>query len=139
MTVPLHTGTLESYHSLLLKYCPKRLHFSYEGMYARTELAILDNNNNTNREQKLTVEGEPICRQQFLKRTKRWNVKPVMIEKNYAWKFQLMNDVLAYLDGSYSKTLYSYEKPELPRNIATVPAPSKESLIEAHKSRFNMS
>ena len=39
-----HIGHLESYHSVLLKYCPKRNYFSYEGMQARTELAALDNN-----------------------------------------------------------------------------------------------
>ena len=39
-----HTGSLEFFHSLLLKYCPKRQHFSYVGMQARTELTILDHN-----------------------------------------------------------------------------------------------
>ena len=27
-----HTGTLETYHSMMTKYIPKRIHFSYEGM-----------------------------------------------------------------------------------------------------------
>ena len=31
-----HTGELEVYHSLLLKYVPKRLHYSYKGMVTRT-------------------------------------------------------------------------------------------------------
>ena len=39
-----HTGTLEVYHSLYNKYCPKRLHFSYKGMMARSQLAVLDFN-----------------------------------------------------------------------------------------------
>ena len=39
-----HTGALEVFHSLLLKYCPKRQHFSYIGMQARIEVAILDHN-----------------------------------------------------------------------------------------------
>ena len=42
-----HTGSLEVFHSLLLKYCPKRQHFSYVGMQARIELTILDHNYNT--------------------------------------------------------------------------------------------
>ena len=37
-----HTGELEVYDSLLLKYVPKRLHFSYKGMVARTQLAVTD-------------------------------------------------------------------------------------------------
>ena len=48
-----HTGSLEVFHSLLLKYCPKRQHFSYVGMQARIELAILDHNYNTERKQQL--------------------------------------------------------------------------------------
>jgi hypothetical protein len=31
MTLYCHTGNLEIFHSMLLKYCPKRLHFRYEG------------------------------------------------------------------------------------------------------------
>ena len=33
-----NNGTLEIYHSLYNKYCPKRLSFSYEGMVARSQL-----------------------------------------------------------------------------------------------------
>ena len=52
-----HTGALEVFHSLLLKYCPKRQHFSYVGMQAHIELAILDHNYNTNRKQATTKRG----------------------------------------------------------------------------------
>lgn len=40
------TGQLEVFHNALLKYCPKRLHFEYQSMQARTMLAIMDNNEN---------------------------------------------------------------------------------------------
>ena len=46
-----HTGELEVYHSLLLKYVPKRLHFPYKGVVARTQLAVIDHNSNTERNQ----------------------------------------------------------------------------------------
>ena len=52
-----HTGSLEVFHSLLLKYCPKRQHFSYVGMQARIELAILDHNYNTQHKQATTKDG----------------------------------------------------------------------------------
>ena len=52
-----HTGALEVFRSLLLKYCPKRQHFSYIGMQACIELAILDHNYNTNRKQATTKKG----------------------------------------------------------------------------------
>ena len=57
MTKFAHTGSLEVYHSMLTKYCPKRQHFSYEGMQARTMLAALDHNNNTGRGQATTKGG----------------------------------------------------------------------------------
>ena len=43
-----HTGNLGVFHSLLNKYCPKRLHFTLEGMIARTQLALLDYNCGSN-------------------------------------------------------------------------------------------
>ena len=44
-----HTGSLEVFHSLLLKYCPKQQYFNYVGMQARIELTILDHNYNENK------------------------------------------------------------------------------------------
>ena len=49
-----HTRALEVFYSLLLKYCPKRQHFSYKGMQACIELAIYDHNYNTKRKQTKT-------------------------------------------------------------------------------------
>ena len=39
-----HTVPSKFYYSLYNKYCPKRLHFSYEGRIARSQLAVLDFN-----------------------------------------------------------------------------------------------
>ena len=36
-----HTGELEVFHSMILRYVPKRRHFSYSAMKARTMLAVL--------------------------------------------------------------------------------------------------
>ncbi|CAM4530009.1 unnamed protein product [Leuciscus chuanchicus] len=51
-------GSLEVYHSVLLKYCPKILHFHYSSMADRTQLVILDHNENVNREQATTPSGK---------------------------------------------------------------------------------
>ena len=37
-----HTGNVEVYHSVMTKYCPKREHFDFDAMCARTQLAVLD-------------------------------------------------------------------------------------------------
>ena len=52
-----HTGSLEVFHSLLLKYCPKWQPFNYDGMEAHIELAILDHNYNTQHQQATTTSG----------------------------------------------------------------------------------
>lgn len=53
-----HTSRLEVYHSIMLKYCSKREHFSYQGMVARTQLAALGNNANTGHHQAHVQAGE---------------------------------------------------------------------------------
>ena len=95
-----HTGSLEVFHSLLLKYCPKRQHFSYVGMQARIELAILDHNYNTQRKQATTKDGTKIIilhlcltyiftegKARYLivfpKGRKSWVAKPILEEKDY--------------------------------------------------------
>jgi len=71
-----HTGGLEVYHSLVLKYCPKREHFSYKCMVARIQLAALDNNYNTGRKQAVIKEGERKGEACFPKMHKQWVVSP---------------------------------------------------------------
>ena len=56
-----HTGSLEVSHSLLLKYCPKRQHFSYVGMQAHIELAILDHNYNPHKNKQVLRMVYRVC------------------------------------------------------------------------------
>uniref|UniRef100_A0A3Q1EL66 Uncharacterized protein n=1 Tax=Acanthochromis polyacanthus TaxID=80966 RepID=A0A3Q1EL66_9TELE len=59
-----HTGKLESYHSALLVYCPKRQKFDYPCMLARTQLAVMQYNANVGRQQatvkKMKAEGKQL-------------------------------------------------------------------------------
>ena len=93
-----HTGKMEVYHSMMLKYCSKREHFSYKGMVARTQLAALDNNANTGRSQAQIKEGEragearyKLC---FPKANKRWVVKPINEKKSFQYLSGLLSDVV---------------------------------------------
>ena len=51
-----HTGNLEVFHSVLNKYCPKRLHFTLESMIARTQLAVSDYDCDSNNTQATTKD-----------------------------------------------------------------------------------
>ncbi|XP_066923498.1 uncharacterized protein [Clytia hemisphaerica] len=52
-----HTGILEVYHSLYNRWAPKRQHFSYSGMFARSQLAIMDFNQGSELGQAKTKDG----------------------------------------------------------------------------------
>ena len=77
-----HTGTLEVYHSLLNRWIPKSTHFSYTGMYARSQLAILDFNSGSHLEQAKTKAGNKRYNVSFSKITKTWSAKPIKEKKN---------------------------------------------------------
>jgi len=79
-----HTGNLEVFHSLLLKYAPKRKHFSYQGMVGRTQLAVMDHNTNSDRQQ-ATSKGENRYKVVFPKNRKTWVAKPIPQEKSFGF------------------------------------------------------
>ena len=133
-----HTGSLEVYHSLLLEYAPKRKHFSYKGMIARTHLAVIDHNANANREQALVKKGnnkgEKRYNVVFPKGKKKWIAKPIMDEKSYSFVQDLMKEVLLYKNDKKKNKLTQPKK--IPKNIAAFPRPSKQEIIDKHKSRM---
>lgn len=53
----IYTGSLEVFHAVMLKYTEKRLHFGYDSMRARTQLAVLDHNSNVGRPLATTQQG----------------------------------------------------------------------------------
>ena len=48
---PRDSGKTEVFNSNVLKFCPKRVHFPYEGMVVRTKLTAIKTNRNTGRAQ----------------------------------------------------------------------------------------
>ena len=88
-----HTGTLEVYHSLYNKYCPKRLHFSYAGMIAHSQLAVLDFNTGVCVIQAETRDGIKRYKLQFSKITQSWVVKKVKNAKEKTYIDHLMFEV----------------------------------------------
>jgi len=134
-----HTGGLEVYHSMILKYCPEGEHFSYKGMVARTQLAAIDNNHNTGRKQAVIQRGERVgearYRPCFPKMHRRWVVKPVLEKKSYAFLPELQKKVLGMCDGTEDPL--EPTAVDLPPNIASEPALGKQDLIKKHRSRFS--
>ena len=94
LTLFCHTGPLEVYHTLYNKYMPKCLHFSYEGMTARTILVALDNNHNSERQQAVDGQGQLRYKVVFLKGWKAWVAKPVYGKKDYSYVTEMMISVI---------------------------------------------
>ena len=130
-----HTGALEVYHSMMLKYCPKRQHFSHAGMVARTQLAALDNNHNSTREQSVIQHGENKGTLRynlvFPKVRKTWVVKPIKQPKQHSYIHETMENVL-----EQDKLIAISNLTPPAKNIATKPMPDKATAIMSHISRF---
>ena len=125
-----HTGNLEVFHSVLLKYCPKRLHFSHIGMISRTQLAVLHFNGTINSKQAVTKEGIPRYKLQFSRVTQSMVVKPIKCVNEMKFIDDLKSNMLQSL-----KTGEKYTLPKVP--VFQVDKPNKADAILRHRSRFS--
>ena len=128
-----HTGSLEVFHSLLNKYCPKRLHFSLHGMVARTQLAVLDYNSGANVEQAKTKTGTLRYKQNFSRVTQTWVVKRIAGKKDRMYVSELMEQTVK------SKVDDENVLPQLDpisENIAPIEGPDKIEAIKVMRTRF---
>ncbi|XP_063289955.1 uncharacterized protein LOC134574821 [Pelobates fuscus] len=97
-----HTGDLEVYHNVVLKYRPNRVHFSIDGVVARTKLAVLAYNANVNRKQaavhracKGTAQSVSLRYQPFFpKRNKNRQGKEIHNSVSTDYLFPMLADVL---------------------------------------------
>ena len=129
-----HTGVLEVYHSLYNKWAPKRQHFSYQGMLARSQLAIMDFNQGSNLEQAKTRKGEDKYKVQFSKITKTWSSKPVKKQKDRTFLQDMVKETVKF--ATEKKYPEKPATPSLPSNIASTPKPNKVDVIKNQLSRF---
>ena len=121
LTLSCHTGTLEVYHSVQTKYLPKRQHFSYKGMVARTQLAALDHNANTGREQatssKGASEGELRYKVVYPKRSKEWIAKPVMEKTTRHHLKPMLDAIIQRKQQDPEERSATLEAPHIPRML----------------------
>ena len=103
-------------------------------MSARTALAVLDHNHNTQRQQKVTSEGKPCFKVVYTKTSARWVAKPVYDVKSYDHVSDMMHSVV---DQQETPSLLPVASSH--QNIAPIPAPAKDELLSKHYSRFKQS
>ena len=131
-----HTGNLEVFHSVLDKYWPKRLHFTLEGMIARTQLAVLDCNCGSNNSQATTKDGERRYKHIFSKVTQNWVVKKISKTKDREYIHELLSSTLEASPDTTGDKLPRIGS--IPPNIARIEKPDKEEAIENMKTRFKI-
>ncbi|CAM4530108.1 unnamed protein product [Leuciscus chuanchicus] len=135
MSLFKHTGSLEVYHQVMLKYAEKRLHFSYDSMRARTQLAVIDHNSNVGRPQ--DDHGIKLYTQDRVSN----GLQNPCLKTPQAFRHDLVERVLRRRDDStvvFSDTLPPRKPGQrtLLQNIAPVPRPDKGDLVAHTKSRF---
>jgi THAP domain len=125
-----HTGGIESYHNVRLKYMPKRVHFTYDGMTLRSMLAILDHNANIGR----AVTGESV---RYSKATKKWVLRSKFEKKSNLWREDLLAKISDVASGiSPLPCTQEADHPPIPQNIAAFPKPTLETLQNTRFKRF---
>ena len=129
-----HTGQLEVYHSLINKFYPKRLSFSYLGMITRTKLAVLDHNCRTNRNYTVFSNGEIPHKVSYANVTNQWVANKMRVPKEKQYLSDLLNEVLQIVCNAVKAELLHF--PETPSNIAPVQNLGKEIAVQKMLSRF---
>lgn len=133
LTLFCHTGELESFHSMLLKFCPKRLSFSYVGMKGRLQCAALHWNATDHAPRQGEVEGATSVEYKKSKHDfilRRSSNKPQTVRVVHG----LLNRLIDVHENSI--TLKPMEAPALLPRSTRLEKPSLESMRSSYMSRF---
>ena len=135
------TSSLEAYHSVLLFFAPKMVHFFFPAMKARLLLACLHYNENSDRAQARSKSGKLLWSVSYPKYKEGATVKEVKVSVTFEY-VQKLNKVLQQLRKSYPTYKSAKVLKELciignPPSLASeVEKQSKESLVVNHITRF---
>ncbi|XP_049512920.1 uncharacterized protein LOC125940603 [Dermacentor silvarum] len=133
------TYSLESFHSVLNGFAPKSTAFTYEGIKARTLIAALHFNENSEREQSHTAQGESQWHTKTSKAKPGISAYELKTAATFCYVQGLTNQVLNLC------TLYpSFREALAQAPVKAPPAyappaeerPSKSEFVAAHKARF---
>jgi hypothetical protein len=103
-------------------------------MICRTQLAAMDHNAGSKLPQATTKDGKLRYKVVFPKQAAKWVSKPIKSHKNKNYVYELIERVV---ECCKDKTILDdVSVPDIPKNIASTPRPDKQTVIEAHRSRF---
>ncbi|XP_062393824.1 uncharacterized protein LOC134082194 isoform X2 [Sardina pilchardus] len=132
------TSSLESFHSLILRFAPKNVVFPFMGMLCRLYLAAMHHNENATREQATTSTGQAVFKVVFPKSKKgEGTVKPVKTKPTFNYVRELMRLLMQEVfedPTSFAEEMNAIPIP--PDLSAEFPKTPKAELIARHVSRF---
>lgn len=140
VTACIHTGELESVHSLYTKYVPKRKKFSRSGMQARLRLAALDHNLAVGRVQAKTVRGILRFKHEYSKSAGNYIVKPIKVSKDWSFRDQLIAGISDRCSrGPPQRELLEIHRNEVDKSLgenAGVTKVPKSKAVNVHVTRM---
>ena len=133
----LHTGKLESFHSMKLLYLPKLHSFELETMIAMTMLAAVQNNLYLKEE---NLKKSYIVRS-YSRAMKKYVLKRKNVYDNVSFKRSIIDSIIRMIGSgeqidkcNFSETRYI--KRPVPKTFHGQSAPDKSVMIENQKSRM---
>ena len=133
----IHTGDLEVYHNVHLKYLPKRSSYSLVRMIVMAMLVGIEVNTN------LQKRGTPKSYKQYSKVRAGWVAKPRFKGKVFQFRHDIIEEMMKFheLKCSFPKIddllrESGYIRRYVPKNIAPIEKPSSDSEGVANYSRF---
>ncbi|CAI6373647.1 unnamed protein product [Macrosiphum euphorbiae] len=128
----VHTGRLESYHNVRLKFMPKRIHLKFNGMYLGSIIAILDHNYNVNK----TLIGDKLV---FSKPIGRYTLKNRYKNPSNNWRQIIIENIkinARTVNNLNTETSTIDDNLRIPTNIVSIPNPNIDKMRLKKYSRF---
>ncbi|XP_071950193.1 uncharacterized protein [Antedon mediterranea] len=128
------TYGVEGFHNLVNHFAPKMFHFGYSGMKSRLLLAVFHYNENSDRIQARTKDGDLQYAIAFPKAKQGGHtVKKVMTECTFGYVDELITEVMSVVDGTAECIDFVDAPPPL---CASFEHPDKTVAIESLFTRF---